>query len=145
MEKFISDIKSVVIVIVASEFLKNFLIGGKFKKYITVCVNILVIGYIISQITSQPLYYNDEKINFTFESGSYENKIKSVYEDRINSELINKLEENKINVYEIKTTANDDYSIKNIIVTVDGGYDKTEEIIKGLKPENYEIIIFDKK
>ena len=145
MEKFISDIKSVVIVIVASEFLKNFLIGGKFKKYITVCVNILVIGYIISQITSQPLYYNDEKINFTFESGRYENKIKSVYEDRINSELINKLEENKINVYEIKTTANDDYSIKNIIVTVDGGYDKTEEIIKGLKPENYEIIIFDKK
>ena len=145
MEKFISDIKSVVIVIVASEFLKNFLIGGKFKKYITVCVNILVIGYIISQITSQPLYYNDEKINFTFESGSYENKIKSVYEDRINSELINKLKENKINVYEIKTTANDDYSIKNIVVTVDGGYDKTEEIIKGLKPENYEIIIFDKK
>lgn len=145
MEKFISDIKSVVIVIVASEFLKNFLIGGKFKKYITVCVNILVIGYIISQITSQPLYYNDEKINFTFESGSYENKIKSVYEDRINSELINKLKENKINVYEIKTTANDDYSIKNIIVTVDDGYDKTEEIIKGLKPENYEIIIFDKK
>lgn len=141
MEVIISNIKSIVIIIVASEFLKNFLLGDKFKKYITICVNILVMGFIIGQIKNTPYVYNLTEDIPDYKSEDYENGIKTEYEQRVSSELRKMLEDKKISVYSIEVISNDDYSIKKIIIHISGRVDTAEEILKGLKPEDYEIIV----
>ena len=142
LDGIISGIKNIVIIIVASEFLKVFLLGDKFRKYITVCVNIIVIGFIVGEIRNVPFGFDA-----TFEIPEYTleehgNAIKDEYEKNISEALKEKMEQEKISVYQIETKVNDDYSIKNIILNINGGErnkEKAEKIIKGLKPENYEI------
>lgn len=135
----ISEIKNIVIIIVASEFLKVFLLEDSFRKYITVCVNIIVIGFIVCEIKNVPF-----NINTAFEMPSYTIQeqgsiIKDEYERKISEELKKKLREEKILVYEVKTEANEDYSIQKIIVSLNGSKEKAEKIIKGMKPNSYEI------
>lgn len=135
----ISEIKNIVIIIVASEFLKVFLLEDSFRKYITVCVNIIVIGFIVCEIKNVPF-----NINTAFEMPSYTLQeqgsiIKDEYERKISEELKKKFREEKILVYEVKTEANEDYSIKKIIVSLNGSKEKAEKIIKGMKPNSYEI------
>ena len=46
----ISGIRNIVIMIVAGEFLKAFMLDNNFKKYITICINIIVIGFVLGEI-----------------------------------------------------------------------------------------------
>lgn len=141
MNGIISEIKNIVIVITASELLKAFMTGESFKKYITVCVNIIVIGFILSELKNIPL-----NVNFDFKGENYslseeKSLIAEEYEKKT-AEAIKKLLENKnITVYEIKTVANADYSLESIFVHIDKNRTVAENIIKGMKPNSYEIYV----
>jgi len=140
----ISGIKNIVIMIVAAEFIKAFMLEDSFKKYITVCINIIVIGFIIGEIKNAPFVPD-----FSFETSEYQqnysqNAIKNEYEKRVAEILKEKLKDEKISVYDIKTISNEDYTIKNIVVNINGNRERAEKIIKGMKPDNYEIYVNNK-
>lgn len=141
MNGIISEIKNIVIVITASELLKAFMVGEGFKKYITVCVNIIVIGFILSELKNIPL-----KADFSFESENYslseeKSLITEEYEKKTAEVIKNLLENENITVYEIKTTANPDYSLKSVFARIDKNRADAENIIKGMKPNSYEIYV----
>lgn len=143
MNSIISGIKSIVFIITLSEFLKNFLIGDKFKKYITVSVNILVVGFIIGQLKNVP-YADSFNIEFPdYTAEEYQNPIKEEYENRVKAELKKQLENKKIMVTDIELEINEDYSINKITAYINAKKDIAEEIIKGMKPKDYEIIIIN--
>lgn len=139
----ISGIRNIVIMIVACEFIKAFMIDDNFKKYITVCINIIVIGFIIGEIKNVPF---DPDINFemrAYQSDYSANAIKEEYESRVCESLKTMLYNKKILVYDIEVLANEDYSIKNIVVTINENREEAEKILKEMKAENYEIYVSD--
>lgn len=135
----ISGIKNIVIMIVAGEFLKAFMLEDSFKKYITVCINIIVIGFILGEIRNIPFA---PEMNFEISKYEYEangNAIKEEYEKRVAEALREKLKEEKISVYDVEIISNDDYSIKKVVLNINEKKETAEKIIKGMKVENYEI------
>lgn len=127
--------------IVAGEFVKAFMLEDSFKKYITVCINIIVIGFILGEIRNVPFV---SEMNFETREYEYEtsqNAIKEEYEKRVTETLREKLKDEKISVYDIKIVSNDDYSIKNIVLNINEKKETAEKIIKGMKAENYEIYV----
>lgn len=125
--------------IVASEFIKAFMIEDSFKKYITICVNIIVIGFIIGEIKNVPFSYQLSYEMPHYEAVESKNGIRDEYEKRLNETIKKRLENEKISVYDIKTVSNEDYSIKSISVDINGNKEKAEKIIEGMKAESYEV------
>ena len=141
MNGIISGIKNIVIMIVASEFIKAFMIEDSFKKYITICVNIIVIGFIIGEIKNVPFSFHLNYDMPNYEAVESKNTIRDEYEKRLNETIKKRLENEKISVYDIKTVSNEDYSIKSISVNINANKEKAEKIIEGMKAESYEIYV----
>lgn len=141
MSGIISGIRNIVIMIVASEFIKAFMIEDSFKKYITICVNIIVIGFIIGEIKNVPFSYQLSYEMPHYEAVESKNGIRDEYEKRLNETIKKRLENEKISVYDIKTVSNEDYSIKSISVNINGNKEKAEKIIEGMKAESYEVYV----
>ena len=135
----ISGIKNIVIIIISSEFLKSFLIGESFKKYITVCVNIIVIAFTVCELKNIPFEVNTDFTVSDYAFTENRNIIKEEYERETTDVLRKKLKEEKILVYDIHIEANEDYSIKKVVVSINENKEKADNIIKGMKPESYEI------
>lgn len=139
LEGIISGIKNIVIIITASEFLKAFLPGDNFKKYITVCVNIIVICFLAGEIKNVTFKFDSDFDFSGYTLSEQKNHIKDEYEKNAVKAIKEKLENEKILVYDLKVEADDTYFIENIFASIDGNKEKAENIIKGMKPKNYEI------
>ncbi len=147
MSEILSELKNMVLIIVASEFFKNFMCNKKYKKYITICVNLLVLSYFLCLFLKLP--------EFSFKSfdsdvyiSEYENKIISEYEKNVSAELMDEYRKNGIfSVFDVITKADEEYNIISLEIYTDikkeNEKSETKKIIavtEGAGIENYEII-----
>lgn len=140
MNEITENIKSIVTVIVISEFLKSFFINENFKKYVSVSINILVLGFLILQISH---------INFDFDFSfdniqnySYENMLSKQYEKDIEENLKKEYEKENIKVEKIIIETDEQYNVVSLKIYIENmaDYDKVKNITDKTGIENYEII-----
>lgn len=140
MNEVILSIKNIVTVIVVSEFLKSFFITERYKKYISVSINVLVLAFLISQIV---------KININFDfsfddvsSSFYENEISNQYEKDICENLKKEYKKENINVENIIIKTDEQYNVVSLKIYLQNNndYEKVKNITDKTGIENYEII-----
>lgn len=140
MYQMIYSIKNIVFIIVASEFLKNFLCSEKYKKYVSVSINILVIAFLLMQIKGIKIETESfETGNYTSE---YSNQIKSDYEKNVIINLKKEYEKNNICIKNIILETDERYNIVSLKIYPEkiSDYDIIKSVTEGLGLYNYEII-----
>ena len=136
MADIIFSLKNVVIIILASEFMKRFMDGTKYKKYISFALSLVVIGFLISAVTGANFdFLEPPDFNYT-ESISSENLIITEYKKKISEKIIEKFPKDKMPEPEIDI--DDKYNIVNIRIKTD--YENAGKILEELGFTNYEII-----
>ena len=136
MAEIIFNLKSVVIVILVSEFMKQLISGEKYKKYINFAISLMVIGFLLSVISGTKLdIIGQEEFNYT-EIESSENLIISEYKNKIAERISGKFPKDEPPEFEIEV--DDSYNVISIKVKTD--YEDTEKILEELGFTDYEII-----
>lgn len=140
MSGIIDSIKNIVIVIVASEFIKNFLISDKYKKYVGISVNILILAFLIAHIKGTEL---DFDLSFSdIPSVPYSNTIYDEYKENIELELKKEFERENIFVKDIIIDVDEKYNVTSLKIFLmdNNDYNSVKNITDKTGIENYEII-----
>jgi len=136
MAEIIFNLKSVVIVILASEFMKQLISGEKYKKYINFAISLMIIGFLLSAVSGTKLDITvQEDFNYTEIEGS-ENLIISEYKNKIAEGISEKFPKGEPPEFEIEV--DDNYNV--ISIKVKTGHENAEKILEELGFTNYEII-----
>ncbi len=148
MYEIVYNIKNMVLVIIISEFLKNFISDKKYRKYISISVNLLIISYFATCISGVDFKFDIfEERSFLTE---YENGIISEYEKNISNELVELFKKNKISsVLDVIASADEEYNIKTLEIYIENSaYNERKKIVsvlEGTGIEKYEIIESDNR
>ena len=146
MNEILFNLKSTVLIIVVAEFLKNFMCNKKYKKYVGVCINLLILSYLFFQISG--LDFSGFEFNsdiYIYDTLEYENKIVTEYEKNVSEELMKKYVQNNIfSVSNVITKADDKYNVVSLKIYVnkevqDKEIKKIIAITEGAGITNYEI------
>lgn len=141
MNEFVKNMKNIVTVVVMAEFLKGFFINERYKKYIAMCINILIFSFLLSYIL---------KIDFNFDIPfqefqsdiTYENKIEEQYKNDIKKSLMSEYEKENIYVQNIIIETSPQYNVVSLKIYInnESDYEKVKNITDKTGIENYEII-----
>lgn len=147
MNEILFNLKGTVLIIVVAEFLKNFMCNKKYKKYVGICINLLILSYLFFQILgfdfSEYEFNSDIYISDTSE---YENKIIAEYEKNVSGELMEKYRQNNIfSVLNVITKADDKYNVVSLKIYVNNEVQDKEikkiiTVTEGAGIKNYEIV-----
>lgn len=140
MGEIINSIKSIVIVILASEFVKSFLVSGKYKKYVSISINILILSFLIVQIKGAEI-----NLDFSFSdipTVTYNNSLYDEYKKNIILKLRKEFENKNIFVKDIIIDIDEKYNVTSlkIVLTNNSDYDSVKNITDKTGIDNYEII-----
>lgn len=140
MGEIINSIKSIVIVILASEFVKSFLVSDKYKKYVSISINILILSFLIVQIKGAEI-----NLDFSFSdipTVTYSNSLYDEYKKNIILKLRKEFENKNIFVKDIIIDIDEKYNVTSlkIVLTNNSDYDSVKNITDKTGIDNYEII-----
>ena len=140
MGEIINSIKSIVIVILASEFVKSFLVSDKYKKYVSISINILILSFLIVQIKGAEI-----NLDFSFSdipTVTYNNSLYDEYKKNIILKLRKEFENKNIFVKDIIIDIDEKYNVTSlkIVLTNNSDYDSVKNITDKTGIDNYEII-----
>ena len=147
MNEILFNLKSTVLIIVVAEFLKNFMCNKKYKKYVGICINLLILSYLFFQILG--LDFSDYEFNsdiYISDTSEYENKIIAEYEKNVSGELMEKYRQNNIfSVLNVITKADDKYNVVSLKIYVNNEVQDKEikkiiTVTEGAGIKNYEIV-----
>ena len=130
------NLKNIVIVILASEFIKNLAVGDMYKKYINFAVSLVVIGFLISSLSSAKFDITAQTDFNYAEVESNENLILKEYKKNIAEKLAKKFPENETPEFEIEV--DNEYNVVHI--KVNSSCENAGKILEELGFMNYEII-----
>ena len=135
MRDIIFNLKNIVVVILASEFLKQLVLGDKYKKYISLAVSLSVIGFIIATISGTAFDISIQPdFNYSPPEGN-ENMIITEYKKKIMEKITKEIPE----ISEIEVEIDDDYNVTGLSVKTKD-YEKTDKKLKELGFTGYEIM-----
>ncbi len=146
MNEILFNLKSTVLIIVVAEFLKNFMCNKKYKKYVGICINLLILSYLFFQILG--LDFSEYEFNsdiYIYGTSEYENKIIAEYEKNVSGELMEKYRRNNIfSVLNVITKADDKYNVVSLKIYVNNEVQDKEikkiiTVTEGAGIKNYEI------
>ena len=147
MNEILFNLKATVLIIVVAEFLKNFMCNKKYKKYVGVCINLLILSYLFFQISSLDFKeYESYSDICIFDTSEYENKIITEYEKNVSGELMEKYIQNNIfSVLNVITKADDKYNVVSLKIYVNNEVQDKEikkiiTVTEGAGIKNYEIV-----
>ena len=147
MNEILFNLKGTVLIIVVAEFLKNFMCNKKYKKYVGICINLLILSYLFFQISG--LDFSGYEFNsdiYISDTSEYENKIIAEYEKNVNGELMEKYRQNNIfSVLNVITKADDKYKVVSLKIYVNNEVQDKEikkiiTVTEGAGIKNYEIV-----
>lgn len=147
MNEILFNLKGTVLIIVVAEFLKNFMCNKKYKKYVGICINLLILSYLFFQILG--LDFSEYEFNsdiYISDTSEYENKIIAEYEKNVSGELMEKYRQNNIfSVLNVITKADDKYNVVSLKIYVNNEVQDKEikkiiTVTEGAGIKNYEIV-----
>lgn len=140
MYQIIYSVKNIIFIIVASEFLKNFLCSEKYKKYVSVSINILVIAFLLMQLKG--IRFETESLEAEKYICEYSNQIKSDYEKNVIINLKKEYEKNNIYIKNIILETDKLYNIVSLKIYPEKKSDceNIKRVTEGLGLNKYEII-----
>ena len=146
MNEILFNLKSTVLIIVVAEFLKNFMCNKKYKKYVGICINLLILSYLFFQILG--LDFSGYEFNsdiYISDTSEYENKIIVEYEKNVSEELMEKYRQNNIfSVLNVITKSDEQYNVVSLKIYVNNEVQDIEikkiiTVTEGAGIKNYEI------
>jgi len=136
MDDIIFNLKNIVVVILAAEFMKNLMASTKYKKYINFALSIVVIGFLLSSFTGMRFdRLNEQDFNYT-ENISTENMIATEYKRKIAEKISESFPKDSFPEFSIEL--DDNYNVVKLSVKTD--YKNAEKILNELGFVNYEVI-----
>ncbi len=136
MQSWILELKSVVLVILVSEFLKELLTGDKFKKYIQFAVTLflfafLLTGFLHTDFSLPPLPKD-------LSEETYQSLLQEEYAMKIQEQIAKKLSEHQISYQIISVVLTETYEIETIRIETTEPPEKIHALLKGEFP--YEVV-----
>ncbi len=146
MSEILFNLKNTVLIIVVSEFLKNFMSSKKYKKYISISVNLLVVSYLFFQLSG--LDFDVQSFDSESYTSEYENKVITEYEKNVSESLMEEYRKNGIfSVFDVITRVDEQYNIISLEIYVNTNSEAKESdtkkiiaVTEGAGIDNYEII-----
>ncbi len=136
MLSLIMKLKSVVFVILLCEFLKELLVGEKFKQYIQFAVSLFLFTFFLSAFLHTDFSFVPlSELMVSYES---ENLLLQQYETQIETAVSEELSKNQCSFQTVSVTLSDSYEIKNIRIISEEDPNKIHSLLKGDVP--YEVV-----
>ena len=136
MVYLIIKLKSVVLVILICEFLKELLAGEKFKQYLQFAVSLFLFAFFLSVFLHTD--FSLPKFTENISEPIQENLLKSQYETQIANTLSEELIKNGLSCQEVTVTLSDNYEIQNIRIHSEEPPERIHTLLKGEFP--YEVV-----
>ncbi len=136
MQSWILELKSVVLVILVSEFLKELLTGDKFKKYIQFAITLflfafLLTGFLHTDFSLPPLPED-------FAEGTHQSLLQEEFAVKIQEQIAKKLSEHQLSYEKISVVLSKAYEIETIRIETTEPPEKIHALLKGEFP--YEVV-----
>ena len=137
MTEWIANLKQVVLVVLACEFLKELLSTDSFRKYVQFALRLFLFLFLISSLF-QVDFSLPEFHNSTIETET-ENLVLSEYETQIANKISEELSKNNLNVQKVEVCLDNQYNITSVTVFSNESTDKIQAVLKGDFP--YEVVV----
>ena len=137
MTEWIANLKQVVLVVLACEFLKELLSTDSFRKYVQFALLLFLFLFLISSLF-QVDFSLPEFHNSTIETET-ENLVLSEYETQIANKISEELSKNNLNVQKVEVCLDNQYNITSVTVFSNESTDKIQAVLKGDFP--YEVVV----
>lgn len=136
MEVWITPLKSVILVILVSEFLKELFLGESYKRYIQFAVSLFIFGFLLSSLLHTDFSLPDfpEDLSVTRE----ENLLVEQYQTEIQAKIGELLLEHNLSYEEITVTLSPTYEIETICIKTQEEKTAVDAVLKGDFP--YEVV-----
>ena len=136
MLNIIFNLKNIVVLILASEFLKQLVLSKKYKSYINFAISMSIIGFIIALISGASFDISSQPDFNYFEPESSENLIIKEYKNKITEKISQSIPD----ASEIEVFIDNEYNITNLKIKVKEISADTAKILEELGFTDYEIM-----
>ncbi len=137
MTEWIANLKQVVLVVLACEFLKELLSTDSFRKYVQFALRLFLFLFLISSLFkvdfSLPEFHTP-----TIETET-ENLLLSEYETQIANKISEELSKNNLSAKKVEVCLDNQYNIASVTVFSRESTDKIQAVLKGDFP--YEVVV----
>ena len=137
MAEWISNLKQVVLVVLACEFLKELLSSDSFRKYVQFALRIFLFLFLISSLFRVDFSLPEFQMP-TVES-EHENLLLSEYETQIANRIFKELSSHNLSVKQVEVCLDQQYNITSVTVFSEESTDKIHAVLKGDFP--YEVVV----
>ena len=137
MAEWISNLKQVVLVVLACEFLKELLSSDSFRKYVQFALRIFLFLFLISSLFRVDFSLPEFQMP-TVES-EHENLLLSEYETQIANSILKELSSHNLSVKQVEVCLDQQYNITSVTVFSEESTDKIHAVLKGDFP--YEVVV----
>lgn len=136
MQNWIFELKSVILVILVSEFLKEFLTGDKFKKYIQFAVTLFLFAFLLTSFLHTD--FSLPPLPAEISETPPQSLLQEEFAVKIQEQIANKLSEQQLSYEKISVVLSDAYEIKTIRIETTEPPEKIYALLKGEFP--YEVV-----
>jgi len=136
MRDIIFNLKNIVVVILASEFMKQLIVSKKYKSYINFAISISVTGFIIATISNAGFSISVQPDFNYAEPENNENLIIREYENKIIERISKEIPE----INEIEMEIDKQYNITNLKIKAPNFSEEADKKLKELGFKSYEIV-----
>lgn len=136
MQSWLWELKSVVLVILVSEFLKELLTGERFKKYIQFAVTLFLFCFLLSTFFHTD--FSLPQLPEQTEAAPYHNYLPEEFAAVIQSRIAEELSQHQIFCQSITVTLSETYEIQMVHIETDESPEAVGAVLKGEFP--YEVV-----
>ena len=136
MLSLIAKLKSVVLIILICEFLKELLAGEKFKRYLQFAVSLFLFAFFLSVFLHTD--FSLPQFSQTVDLQPEDNLLKEKYETQIETAVAEELTKNGLSCQNVTVNLSDNYEIDKIRIVSEADPRQIETLWKGEFP--YEVV-----
>lgn len=132
----LSELKSVIFVILISEFFKELLVGDRFRKYIQFAVSLFLFSFLLSTLFRTDFSLPDIPREFIYPT--QQNLLQNEFSATIREEIEKNLTAQKISYHEIRVQLSDTYELESVVIVTNESRETIQQHLKGDFP--YEVV-----
>lgn len=136
MQGMILELKSVVLIILICEFLKELLTGDKFKPYIQFAVTLFLFIFLLSGIFRTD--FSLPQLPDDWSEEAFQNMLPKTYAEQMEEQIAKKLSEHRISYRDISVSISEEYELTNILIETEESPETIQAVLKGDFP--YEVV-----